>query len=153
MASRSSGALMFAAYVDTWIDARPSVCTAISQIGSDVMRLSASGASAGQSMTGLVGVVGSEQHLAEHFLMLCGPDLDLADGPIGPVAHGVVGLGGRERVGHDVTGELIALCGFWHNARAFAAMTRSADRAIKRPIATTWPSVRNLLERQVPRLW
>jgi hypothetical protein len=56
MASRRSGSLL-AAYVATRIDARPSVCTAMSQIGSDVTRFSAAGSSFGQSMTaGLYGL-------------------------------------------------------------------------------------------------
>jgi hypothetical protein len=57
MASRRSGSSMLAAYVATRIDARPSVCTAMSQIGSDVTRFSAAGSSFGQSMTaGLYGL-------------------------------------------------------------------------------------------------
>lgn len=50
-ASLSSGSDTLAAYVATRIDARPSVCTAISQMGSDVTRLSAAGSSFGHSMT------------------------------------------------------------------------------------------------------
>lgn len=56
-AARSSGSRTVDAKVATRTDARPSVCTAMSQIGSDVRRRSASGRRAGQSMTaGLYGL-------------------------------------------------------------------------------------------------